>query len=267
MYLGLEKRMLYTQARGMAKRRETLAEPAKARASIDQSPFYQTWDARSRQALLKNAYVDAKTGERADLTQSPLRSAPVRTTTPRDIEVSLLQRPNYGHVGSKELSQTDALERQDAPDVDPGANYRFPFYRGESISAYRRIQHIRAGVLYVCGGQSASSRPAIRQHRLETTGTDVGGSGGLAVGRVREVVIPDGGHMIAMDQHLPRVAEGIASFVEEELQLWKTMQDRVRRGSKADAIMLESFQEWKPGAEMAEIAQRKMSEMATKSKI
>lgn len=254
--------MAFTQGKGMAKRRELVDVPAKAKAVVDKSPFYKTWDPRARDALLRHSYVDAKTSESVDLNVH-IPKSPIRTSTPRDAEVSLIFRPNFEHVGKDGVEKASVHDRLAVPDVNPAARNIYPFYRAESIGVYQEIEHIRPSVFYVGGDKSAASAPEIRKHRLEHTGTGHGGSGGHKHGRVKEMVVKGGGHNIAMDVYMPQVVQGVGEWLTVEMEVWKDLRAAVEsqgeKRSKANPTMAESLLEWTPeGSSIEEIVRSKL---------
>lgn len=262
IYAGLDRRMALTQSKGMAKRKEIINAPETLKARIDTLPFYQTWDPRARSALLEHGYVDARTSQPVNL-NTHVPKLPIRTSTPRDSEVSLIYRPNFNFVGKDGPDKASIYERLAVPDANLAATNIYPFYRPENIGVYQRLEYIRASVFYIGGDASASSTPEIRKHRLEHTGIGPGGSGGHRHDRVKEMVVHGGGHQIAMDVHLPEVTKGIGGWVAEEMQLWRDLtrvvQSQGDERAKADPTMVASFLEWTAdGRPIEEIVKSKL---------
>lgn len=73
-----------------------------------------------------------------------------------------------------------------------------PFYRPEPAQIFRQLPHLKPDILYLFGEPSPLSSPAARQKKIQMTGTGVGGSGGLASGRVQESILRRG-HTVSME--------------------------------------------------------------------
>lgn len=127
----------------------------------------------------------------------------------------------------------------------PSEEMRYPFYRPEPLEAFARLPELRPSVLYVFGETSEMSGPEARRTKMERTGTGVGGSGGAAEGRVKEVVL-DCGHLVAMER-VPQCAEAIVGFLGGELELWRGEQKKfaeLRAGvSGTELVMVD--ERWK----------------------
>ena len=70
--------------------------------------------------------------------------------------------------------------------------------------------------------------PGWRELRLETTGTGVGGSGGVKEGRVKEVLFEDLGHLIPMEA-VERCADAASAWLVPEMERWQREEDEFNR--------------------------------------
>ncbi|KAK3292013.1 Alpha/beta hydrolase family-domain-containing protein [Chaetomium fimeti] len=212
-------------------RRDIWDSRAAAAAKFAQSPFYRAWDPRvldlwihhGLRALPTEIYPSHSSG-----TTTTPGDTPVTLTTTKHQELFTFLRPTY-HP-SRDLRDFDPSGLGLGPEAAAAANDRgkypkFAFYRPEPLQAFARLPELRPSVLYVFGGKSEMSRPEERRAKMERTGSGLGGSGGVAGGRVREVVL-DCGHLVAMER-VGECAEAAGGFLGAELERWGA-EERVR---------------------------------------
>jgi len=84
----------------------------------------------------------------------------------------------------------------------------------------RMLPELKPSALYIWDSKSDASTPANGRVNVETTGTGVGGSGGVKAERAREVLL-DCGHLVGMGRPA-ECAEATAAFVDRELRGWET---------------------------------------------
>ena len=236
-----------------AVRREVWPSRETAAASFRRSKFYAAWDPRVLDAWIQYglkdlpskwfpdaaaamASISSKKDKGAgdpsskDENDHGNKSPPVTLTTTKHQEVFTFMRPLLQGVDLK--TGRRIFNRQRLPDISDdsiagfGAN---KLYRPEVPNTARQLPHLRPSVCYIFGGTSVMSTPELRKEKMELTGVGVGGSGGQAAGRVREVVLEETGHLVAMD--LPTVcAEHAASWIGRELGLWREEERELEAG-------------------------------------
>jgi pimeloyl-ACP methyl ester carboxylesterase len=234
-------------------RRDIWESRAAAAAKFAQSKFYQAWDPRVLDLWIEHGLRELPTELYPILSSASLANSnskgqaelgtrkedkPVTLTTTKHQELFTYLRPTY--------RRPDAYP---VPDMDPAydvVNPRgYPFYRPEPFHVFRRLPELRPSVLYVFGGQSDISTPELRRAKMQSTGTGVGGSGGVDKGRVEEVVL-DCGHLVAMEK-VGECAEAMAGFLEREVGRWRTQRDAVEAARKGrerrEVIMVD--ERWK----------------------
>src|SRR5690606_19673459 len=96
----------------------------------------------------------------------------------------------------------------------------YPFYRPEPFLTLTRLPTLRPTVFYVVGGKSNVSHPSILEERMAVTGVEPGGNGGVKRGGVRQVVFPEGGHLLPMENPA-ECAELAGQWVAEQLARWR----------------------------------------------
>lgn len=107
------------------------------------------------------------------------------------------------------------LHKAMVPDMAPDSATKFPFYRPEPLNTLARLPELRPSTLYIFGSTSPMSPSEARKVKMDTTGTGVGGSGGAATGRVKEVVLQGIGHLVAMEAS-ERCADAAAAWLGQE---------------------------------------------------
>lgn len=182
-------------------RRDVWPSRKAAAEKFDESAFYKTWDARVLQRWKEYGLRPVPTELHPAQGESDER---VTLTTSKHQEVFTFLRPTYGDETTVDL---------DPEQKDKMTGY--PFYRPEPAYVFKRLPELRPSTLYVFGARSDLSTPEMQEEKMATTGVGVGGSGGSAVGRVRQVVL-DCGHLVAMEK-VDECAEAITEFLDTEL--------------------------------------------------
>ncbi|KAI2784372.1 putative toxin biosynthesis protein [Daldinia loculata] len=206
-------------ARASAFRRETWPTRAAAAESFRRSPFYQTWDPRVLDAWIAHAVRETPTA----LFPNPEKDGGATLRTTKHQEVFTFFRPLWPYVDPV----TREVDRDGAPDFDPDVQHQlrdpasvFPFYRSEGGSILKHIPEVRPSVLWVFGGDSELGAPEGRKLKTETCGTGDGGSGGLKLGRVDQVVLEGRGHLFPME--IPdECAKHAAAWIGKEMVRWR----------------------------------------------
>lgn len=195
-----------------------------AAAAFARSAFYRAWDPRVLERWVRHGLRRLPTELYPATSTKPDDDERVTLTTTKHQELFTFLRPTYPRGRGYGVPDREDFEN---PDPDhPG----YPFYRPEPLAAFRRLPELRPSVLYVFGAESDLSTPAQREAKMRRTGTGIGGSGGAAKGRVREVVL-DCGHLVAMER-VPQCADAIAGFLPGELARWREAQSEVEEGRK-----------------------------------
>ncbi|KAI0169348.1 putative toxin biosynthesis protein [Hypoxylon sp. FL1284] len=220
-------------ARASAFRRESWPDRAAAAASFRRSPFYRAWDPRVLDAWIEHGLRPAPTA----LVPSDDPAAGATLRTPKHQELFTYFRPLWPYVQSpsslSDGTSTIEVDKDGAPDFDPadartattptGDASMFPFYRSEGGSVLRQLPAVRPSVLWVFGGDSDLGDAPGRKLKTETCGAGPGGSGGLARGRVAEVVVQGRGHLFPME--VPALcARHAAAWIAPEMARWRAAQ-------------------------------------------
>ncbi|KAM3561904.1 hypothetical protein ARSEF4850_002994 [Beauveria asiatica] len=198
-----------------ARRRDVWPSRAAAAAAFQKSPFYQSWDPRVfdrwiAHGLSQRAPDDDDDDDDDDKPQ-------VTLTTTKHQEVFTFARPSYHALAGdgKSIADMDLV-----PDMDLTHGVSTPIYRPEPSLVFDRLPHLRPPVLWVFGGDSYMSFEAMRDAKLRATGTGIGGSGGVAAGRVAHVVGEGWGHLIPFEAPA-FVAEAAAETAAQTVKRWQ----------------------------------------------
>ncbi|EGC41274.1 toxin biosynthesis protein [Histoplasma capsulatum var. duboisii H88] len=213
-------------------RRDIWPSRAAAAEAVKKSPFYQHWDPRVLDLWIKYGLRELPTAlypspQSSSSSLSPTSPAthsenPVTLTTTRHQEVFTFSRPNF------DPPNTRPINRLTHPDLAPGITYAFPFYRPEAALTFARLPHLRPSVLYVFADKSDMCLPHHCQAKLDNAGIGVGGSGGVADGRVKSVLLKDVGHLIPMEA-VGETADHAAEWIGKEMQRWRREEGEFRR--------------------------------------
>ncbi|KAL1964663.1 hypothetical protein VTN77DRAFT_6689 [Rasamsonia byssochlamydoides] len=210
-------------------RRDIWPSRQAAAESFKRSPFYMTWDPRVLDRWVKYGLRELPTAiHPLDQKKQPAGDGntsdrPVTLTTTLHQEVFTFSRPNYDYDPVTNRPKNTWTH----PDLDPNGPNAYPFYRPEPIRLFYQLPHLRPSVLYIFGGKSNMCIPELRNDKLSTTGTGVGGSGGVAAGRVRSVLFEEKGHLLAQEA-VTECADAAAEFLATELQRWKVEEETFR---------------------------------------
>ncbi|KAF2862842.1 alpha/beta-hydrolase [Piedraia hortae CBS 480.64] len=207
------------------RRRDRWPSRKAAETAFRKSPFYQAWDPRVFDRWVKYGLRELPTA----LYPVPATEGEVTLTTTKHQEVLTFLR----------LRQ----DRNEAEIDEATPTNSAPFYRPESVNTFLNLPHLRPNAFYIYGGESALSTPASQSNQLSATGTGIGGSGGVARGRVKHVTFSDLGHMIPMEA-VDRTAKACADWLGLELKWWhaeKKIQDERRASNQNKSTASEEY--------------------------
>ncbi|UKZ80588.1 hypothetical protein TrVFT333_008350 [Trichoderma virens FT-333] len=173
------------------------------------SKFFQSWDPRVLDRWIEYGLRQAPT--ELYPAESAEKNERFTLTTSKHQELFTFLRPTYPKIPGEEYVDKDPIADEEYPG--------YPFYRPEPLHVFRRLPELRPSVLYIFGEKSNLSPLAERQAKMARTGTGVGGSGGAAAGRVKEVTL-DCGHLVAMEK-VSECADAITAFLGDELERWR----------------------------------------------
>ncbi|KAL8988980.1 MAG: hypothetical protein Q9177_002037 [Variospora cf. flavescens] len=202
-------------------RRDYWPSREEAAASFKNQKFYKTWDGRVLQRWIDACLRETPTALYPEPCSNP-NKRPVTLLTSKHQEVFTYARPNFGGMdGNGRLT----LDRATHPDLDLEGGDIYPFYRAEPDITFKQLPYVRPSVLYIHAGNSDLSAPDLRESRMKSTGIGVGGSGGAAEGRVKEILFEDASHFIPME-NVGKLADVAAGWIAEETERWKEQEEQ-----------------------------------------
>lgn len=224
-------------------RRDLWPSRRAAAESFRKGKFYQAWDERVLDRWLQYGLRDVPTAIYPDDLATADGEKPVTLTTTKHQEVFTFLRPTFG---GKHEPEKDIVDGVTHAEVDPACPKPYPFYRPEPVRTFHNLPFVRPSVLYILGGLSYLSPPELRKEKLELTGSGIGGSGGVKKGRVKEVVLEEHGHLIAMEA-VEACADATVAWLETELKRWREEDDRSMQkwSQKSTRDKLVVSEEWK----------------------
>lgn len=223
--LEQRKRVIAKTTQLSTHRRDIWPSRKAAEEGFKRSPFYQTWDPRVLERWVRYGLRDLPTPHHPlnDKTVTDKNNTPVTLRTPLHQEVFTFSRPNYNHIpGSGK-----PVNRVTHPDLDANHPDSHPFYRPEPARIFAQLPHLRPSVLYIFAGKSDMCLPWMMADKLTHTGVGLGGSGGVAAGRVRDVLLKDKGHLLAQEA-VNECADAAVCWLAPELRRWKDEEESFR---------------------------------------
>ncbi|CAG8876346.1 unnamed protein product [Penicillium nalgiovense] len=209
--LGLQKnkREIAKTTQLSTHRRDIWPSRQTAAEGFRRSPFYQAWDPRVLSRWIEYVFT--------------------------------FSRPNYTNIPNS----TKPVNRVTHPDLDATHQDSYPFYRPEPARIFSQLPFLRPSVLYIFAGKSDMCLPAMRADKLANTGTGLGGSGGVAAGRVRDVFLEDFGHLLAQEA-VNECADAAVSWLAPEIRRWCAEEESFRAAwsqkSKIEKVTVDA--EW-----------------------
>jgi pimeloyl-ACP methyl ester carboxylesterase len=204
-------------------RRDIWPSKAAAIANFKKQKYYQLWDPRVLDLWIEHGIRSTPTALYPDE-----RNGAVTLSTTKHQEVRSFLRPMF----FRRKGAYDEEQRELYSDLDPSINPEaMPFYRPEVPATFHRLKYLRPSVLYIFGGTSDLSTPALRAKKVNRTGISIFGSGGAAAGRVKEMTVEGRGHLVPMEV-VDECAKAIGEWTGKELQRWAKAQREYEEWTK-----------------------------------
>lgn len=219
----LNPRANMSPAQASTLRRDWWPSRQAAAEAFLRNPFYRSWDPRVFSLWMQHGLRDVPTETYPEAAAASSRGshegAPVTLTTTKHQEVFTFLRPlQYeGSEGSTLSRSTHA----DAFGTAPGAGA--DFYRPEPIQVFHALPQLWPSCLYIFAEHSDLSSAESRRLKMERTGKSTGGSGGVADGLVKEVVIAGAGHFVAFEKPA-EVAAAMGQWLDVEMPRFRQLE-------------------------------------------
>ncbi|KAL4889913.1 toxin biosynthesis protein [Aspergillus ambiguus] len=216
---------------------------------------FWNWDPRVFQRWCEVGYRELPTAIHANINGDP-NNRPVTLTSTKYQETMMYIRLNlkrhtelgledaYGPEGHMESGPShDPLTVPDMLGPLPPTRRG---YRPEPFLAFKLVPHLRPSVLYVSGSDSPLQAIGIHAEAARRTGTRHGGSGGMAMERVRHVVIDQASHTLPFEK-IHTTSGALAAWIQVEKQRWIQNEARIAAGWDEKSLREKSTfnEEWR----------------------
>ncbi|MCJ1250146.1 hypothetical protein MMC30_007372 [Trapelia coarctata] len=221
-------------------RRDIWPTKAASEATFRRREFFGSWEPRAFDKLVEYGLRSTPTPVYPDSKDE------FTLTTTKHQEAWTFLRPNFEpqQIIDNEGSSADHIDRLLSPDLDPQTEGAYLFHRAEACSSEAKLPFLRPSVLYLFAGKSVLSPAHAQKHKMETTGTGVGGSGGSKAGQVSSVVFPKAGHLLPFEK-IADCAEATSAWLGSQV-----------RQFKADEALLESHPSGKSERDMLVVSEK-----------
>jgi hypothetical protein len=202
-------------------RKDQWASREVAAKSLRKHPIYKTWTPAVLDLFLKYGLRDLPTPLYPDA--GPHESAkPVTLTTSKHQEVSSYTRAAFPPAHDTPLTEFSPT-RSGHPDIGD-AEWRHPkeaFYRPETTLTFAQLPFLRPSCLWLYGSDTVFMiGKATRHEKTNATGVGIGGSGGVAAGRVQELEVSGGGHFLPFEAPQKLAVEVVGPWFDTEVERW-----------------------------------------------
>ncbi|KAE8400208.1 Alpha/Beta hydrolase protein [Aspergillus pseudonomiae] len=186
--------------------------PNRKAAASAHAKTWQHWDRRCFDLMVKFGFRDLPTALYPTIPEGADHSEPpVTLTTTKYQEVAGMYRPNFSARTADEKTQID---RSVHPDMDP-TNVNTIIYRPEPRGIFSKIHHLRPSVLWILGAKTFLGIDNLRE-AMRACGVGVGGSGGISHGQVKEILLPERGHLFPFED-VNQTASCCAAWLVQEM--------------------------------------------------
>ncbi|KOC10056.1 hypothetical protein AFLA70_22g005341 [Aspergillus flavus AF70] len=183
--------------------------PNRKAAASAHAKAWRHWDRRCFDLMVKFGFRDLPTALYPTIPAGANRSEPpVTLTTTKYQEIAGLYRSNFSARAS------GGIDRSVHPDMDPIHANRI-VYRPEPRNTFSKFPHLRPPVLWILGAKTFLGIDNLRE-AIKVCGVGVGGSGGISHGQVKEVTLPERGHLFPFED-VNQTAGYCAAWLVQEM--------------------------------------------------
>lgn len=204
-----------------------------AARSLRKHPIYKTWDPVVLDLFLQYGLRDCPT-HLYPIPSPSHSSVPVTLTTTKHQEVLNYMRAAFPSERSTPLAEfsPSSYAHPDIGDAD-WRHPKEPFYRPEMTLTFAQLSYLRPSCLWLYGADTSFMLgKKNRDEKTYSTGVDIGGSGGVAAGRVKERVVSGGGHFLPFEAPQTLAAEVVGPWFDAEVEKWDEERKEERKAWK-----------------------------------
>lgn len=197
-------------------RKDIFKSRSEAVAALKKNGVYRKFDPRVLDRMVKYGFRDLPTALYPEVPADADKSDPPVTFTTSKHQDSWTQfRANFD---PPRVDGRVVVDRSAHPDIDPRA-HEAPLYRPEVPATALRLPHLRPMTAFILGEKTYLPLESVRE-AIGWTGTGVGGSGGVAEGRVTEITVPNGPHLFPL--FMPNeTADAVASWLGQAMKMYR----------------------------------------------
>ncbi|KAL8841227.1 MAG: hypothetical protein Q9170_001016 [Blastenia crenularia] len=210
----------------LVNRKDTWPSREAARKHLLSNPYYSSFDPRVFERVMK---YDLR-----DIPSENDSSQAITLTTPKTMETYTILRPDPPLPGFPEAPDYRTKTARDT--IVPG------FYHGERSQVLESLYDILPPVLYVWATLSGYANSDYANDILQRTGTGLGGNGGVASGKVSEVLVEGVHHSIPLENPAA-AAKVIAPWLQNQFTTWNAGAEQ--RKTEAPFATTDFHPEWK----------------------
>lgn len=223
-------------------RRDIWPSEAVAKAQLEKSFFFRSWEPRVFDRLIKYGLRTTPT------LVYPESKGEFTLTTTKHQESWTFLRSNFDPqpVSEDDGSPAAHMDRLLIPDLDARSVGTNLFHRAEAGITEANLPIVRPSVLYIFAGQSNLSPPHSQKLKMETTGVGIGGSGGAKAGQVSSVLFPSAGHLLPFEK-VAETAESVGGWLGTRIAQFRKDEAFLagHDSGKSDRDMLVVSEKWK----------------------
>lgn len=206
-------------------RKDTWPSREAARKHVLSNPVFSSFDPRVLKQVMKYDFRDIP----SDTDTGPA----VTLITPKTMETYTILRAIPPVPGLPVAPDYRTATVRDI--IVPG------FYRGERSQHLKSLQYLLPPTLYVWGTLSEYANTEYSKDILQRTGTGLGGNGGVALGKVTEVMV-EGAHHFVPAEKPAAAAKVIAPWLQQQFTAWQ--EETERRKEDAPFAIKQFHPEW-----------------------
>jgi pimeloyl-ACP methyl ester carboxylesterase len=227
-------------------RRDQWPSREAALQSFQKHPTYKKWTQEALDLFIKYGLRDLPTLLYPEAPKDALQ--PVTLTTTKYQEALSFSRRAYPPDRSTPLSKFVPTQAAH-PDIgDASWGYpQTPFYRPEVIQTFHQLPYLRPSCLWLWGKDTQLFPDKLkRAEKTAECGIGVGGSGGVAAGRVEERELEGGGHYLPLEAPAKLADDTLGPWLEKEVGRWvaETKEERQASGAVEKAKRSQYDPDW-----------------------
>ena len=201
------------------RRKDLWASRQEAEQDLRKTLPYKAWNPQVFRRYL-DVGLRATPTDIYPLSHDNVKPGSVTLTTTKHQEAWSFARPTLTPRLTDPTAEELKREKLLAPDIDLDKMRPFYSYRSEAFMALDDLPTLRPPVFYISAQKSPFSFTKAIEWKMTTTGAGIGGSGGIALGKVEKVMLREARHY-APSEHIGGCAKACVGWLERSLTEWR----------------------------------------------